>query len=123
MSRHPRNDTTPELALRRALHAGGMRFRVQLPVPGIPRRTIDLAFPRQKVAVFVDGCFWHGCQQHRSVPASNSNWWAEKLRMIRERDVQTAEWLRSCSWVVLRVWEHETIDDAVARIQDAVARR
>lgn len=78
MSRHPRRDTGPELVLRRALHAAGLRYRVGYPVPGLPRRTIDIAFTRAKVAVFVDGCFWHGCEQHRTVPTANGAWWAEK---------------------------------------------
>jgi DNA mismatch endonuclease (patch repair protein) len=71
MSKHPRRDTGPELELRRLLHTAGLRYRVQYPVPGWKRRTIDIAFTRRKVAVFINGCFWHGCTKHRGVPASN----------------------------------------------------
>src|SRR5215211_8860132 len=86
MARQARADTVPEIALRRLLHAAGLRFRVGLKVPGMPRRTIDVAFPRAKVAVFVDGCFWHSCPQHATKPAANDAWWAQKLAGNVERD-------------------------------------
>jgi DNA mismatch endonuclease (patch repair protein) len=106
MSRQPRRDTGPELALRRLLHAAGYRYRVNYPVPGTPRRSIDIAFTRAKVAVFVDGCFWHGCPDHGQVPAANSAWWTAKLDRNRERDVATAAHLSAIGWTVLRLWEH-----------------
>jgi len=123
MSKHPRRDTLPEVRLRQALHARGLRFRVQQPVPGIARRTIDIAFTRAKVAVFVDGCFWHGCAEHRRIPRSNSAWWAAKIHRNRERDEETDVALAAASWVVVRVWEHDTLDDAAARVQRVVAER
>lgn len=121
MSRYARRDTGPELALRRILHAAGYRYRVCLPVPGIPRRTIDIAFTRQKVAVFVDGCFWHGCPEHRTVPASNTKWWDEKLGRNKVRDAETSAYLRGLGWTVIRVWEHTDPDDALRSIAEAIA--
>lgn len=120
MSRHPRRDTGPELALRRLLHAGGYRYRVVYPVPGLPRRSIDIAFTRAKVAVFVDGCFWHGCPDHRQVPAANNTWWAEKLQKNRARDVATTSHLTQAGWIVLRFWEHTPTAEAVEAITTAL---
>jgi DNA mismatch endonuclease (patch repair protein) len=112
MSRFPRRDTTPELALRRELHRRGLRYRVMLPVPGARRRTIDIAFTRAKVAVFVDGCYWHGCFRHHKVPQSNREWWTEKIRRNRLRDKQTTEHLEQLGWRVLRFWEHDDVSSA-----------
>lgn len=119
MSRHPRKDTEPELALRRLLFARGLRYRVHVPVPELRRRTIDIAFTRAKVAVFVDGCFWHGCPQHGSLPRSNQEWWRLKLDSNRRRDEETAAHLASRGWDVLRFWCHEEI----SAVADAVAVR
>lgn len=116
MSRHPRRDTGPELAVRRILHRAGMRYRVQVPVPGMSRRTIDLVFPRWKVAVFVDGCFWHGCATHRSVPAANGTFWQQKIEGNMARDIQTSDHLRSLGWRVVRIWEHEAPGDAADQV-------
>lgn len=116
MSRHPRRDTGPELALRKALHAAGYRYRVQYPVTGRPRRTIDVAFTKQKVAVFVDGCFWHGCTIHRGVPTANNAWWQAKLAKNVARDADTTAHLRELGWTVVRVWEHESPGEALERI-------
>lgn len=123
MSRHPRRDTGPELALRRLLHATGYRYRVNYPVPGLPRRSIDIAFTRAKVAVFIDGCFWHGCPEHRQVPASNSDWWAAKLEKNRARDEATATHLEDLGWTVLRVWEHTEPRTALGRVSSTVSAR
>ncbi|WP_052358525.1 very short patch repair endonuclease [Terrabacter tumescens] len=112
MSRQRRRDTAPELALRKVLHARGRRFRVDCLVPGLPRRRVDVLFTRAKVAVFVDGCFWHMCPEHSSLPASNSEWWASKLRMNQERDVQTTSRLEQLGWTVVRVWEHVSAEEA-----------
>lgn len=120
MRAHPRRDTRPEVALRRLLHAAGCRYRVQYPVPGFPRRTIDIAFPRRKVAVFVDGCFWHGCRKHRTVPAANHDWWEQKLRMNSIRDSETDAHLRGLGWVVVRLWEHELPAEMCQHVRQAV---
>ncbi|MGD8214810.1 very short patch repair endonuclease [Aestuariimicrobium sp. Y1814] len=115
-------DTTPELLLRRALHAAGYRYRVNLKVPGAPRRTIDIAFPRQRLAVMVDGCFWHGCPEHGHIPKHNSEWWSNKLAHNLARDGDTTALLEAAGWTVLRVWEHEAPEDAFAHVASALAR-
>ncbi|RZU73630.1 T/G mismatch-specific endonuclease [Micromonospora kangleipakensis] len=120
MSRLPRRDTGPEVQLRRLLHAQGLRYRVQLPVPDWRRRTIDIAFTRVKVAVFVDGCFWHGCPEHGMVPRSNQAWWASKLEANRRRDAETTAHLQSRGWRVLRFWSHDDVSDMVVAVTRAV---
>ena len=120
MSKHPTRDTGPELAVRRMLHRAGMRYRVQVPVPGMPRRTIDLAFPRWKVAVFIDGCFWHGCIAHRPLPAANSEFWRRKIEGNVARDVETSEHLMRLGWRVVRLWEHQAPSDAAELVIHAV---
>lgn len=118
MSIHPRRDTGPEMAIRRILHGSGERFRVCVPVPGHPRRTIDIAFTRVHLAVFVDGCFWHGCPEHGQVPAANREWWTVKLDRNRERDSETTGALIAAGWSVLRFWEHDAAEDAARGIRD-----
>lgn len=120
MSAARRRDTAPELALRRELHARGLRYRVTYPVPGQRRRTIDVAFTRVKVAIFVDGCFWHGCPDHATTPRSNSAWWVGKLAANRARDEDTDLALNDMGWTVVRVWEHEPVSDAASRIETVV---
>jgi DNA mismatch endonuclease (patch repair protein) len=100
-------DTTPELTVRRLLHARGLRYRVNLPVPAARRRTIDIAFTRSRLAVFIDGCFWHGCPEHFQLPKSNTAFWDTKISRNRDRDHETGELLRSQGWTVVRFWEHE----------------
>lgn len=117
-SKLPRGATGPELALRRALHAQGRRYRVQLKVAGLPRRTIDIAFPKQRLAVFVDGCFWHRCPEHGTDPRTNSDWWRWKLDRTEARDLDTTQRLEALGWHVLRVWEHEDADAAAARVHE-----
>lgn len=107
MSRQRRRDTAPELLLRRALHATGYRYRVTYPVPGMARRTIDVAFTRQRKAVFVDGCFWHGCPVHGTSPTANADVWCAKIDRNRGRDGETTMHLQDLGWRVLRVWEHD----------------
>lgn len=121
MSTARRKDTAPELALRRELHALGLRYRVTYPVPGQRRRTIDVAFTKVRLAVFVDGCFWHGCPEHGTQPRTNSSWWQQKLAANTARDRDTDRLLREAGWTVLRFWEHEPAGDAAALVVTAVA--
>jgi DNA mismatch endonuclease (patch repair protein) len=100
-------DTSPELALRSLVHASGLRYRVAAkPLPGM-RRTADLVFRPVKVAVFVDGCFWHGCPDHYVLPKTNQDYWREKIGRNVQRDRDTDARLREAGWLVLRFWEHE----------------
>ena len=123
MSRQATRDTAPEMRLRRRLHALGLRYRVHLrPLPGV-RRTTDIVFTRAKVAVFVDGCFWHSCPEHRTAPAANEAWWAAKLARNVERDLDTDRRLTAAGWLVVRVWEHEDPAQAGARVAEAVRSR
>lgn len=122
MSTLARADTAPELDLRKELHRRGLRYRVQLHVPGNRRRRIDVAFTRAKVAVFVDGCYWHGCPEHGTNPTANNEWWQWKFARNKARDEDTNRHLRELGWTVIRVWEHEDPADAADRIEAAVRR-
>lgn len=123
MSQQARRETRPELSLRRELFRQGLRYRIQWPVPGSPRRKIDIAFPGLRVAVLVDGCFWHGCPAHATWPRANAAWWRAKIECNRRRDVETTQLLTTAGWVVVRVWEHEAPEVAAERVFDVVARR
>ncbi|CAM5659614.1 DNA mismatch repair protein Vsr OS=Streptomyces aurantiogriseus OX=66870 GN=GCM10010251_66420 PE=3 SV=1 [Streptomyces aurantiogriseus] len=120
MSRQASKNTGVELAVRRLLHAAGLRYRVEFPVPGMPRRRIDVAFPRAKVAVLIDGCFWHGCPQHATHPKANADWWRSKLDRNMARDRETTEHLVAQGWTVLRFWEHVPPDEVAAAVRAAV---
>lgn len=118
-----RRDTSGELELRSALHRIGLRFRVdQPPLKGNPRRA-DIVFPSARVAVFVDGCFWHSCPQHGTQPKENAAWWAEKLEQNRNRDADTTRLLTEAGWKVLRFWEHDGPAVAAETIRGVVASR
>lgn len=123
MSRQASKDTTAELLVRRLLHAAGLRYRLEYPVPGMARRRIDVAFTSVKVAVLIDGCFWHGCPEHATQPKSNAEWWRHKLDRNMARDTETTQHLEAAGWEVLRFWEHEPPDDVALRIAAAVERR
>ncbi len=119
MSRQRTRDTVPEMELRRALHRRGVRFRVDYPLPGMPRRRADIVLTKARVAVFVDGCFWHGCPEHATYPHVNAQWWREKLARNVARDRETDDALFALGWTVLRFWEHEDMHEAA----EAVATR
>ncbi len=109
-------DTRPELALRSEVHRLGLRYRVNTrPLPEV-RRTADLVFSRARVAVFLDGCFWHGCPDHHTVAATNAGFWAEKVTTTRRRDRDTDRRLAEAGWEALRVWEHEDPQLAARRV-------
>lgn len=121
LAKQRRKDTTPELALRRALFAAGLRYRIDFPpLPEMRRRRADVVFSRARVAVFVDGCFWHSCPLHGSLPRANRAWWAAKLEANRARDAETDEFLATHGWVVLRYWEHCDPIAAAAEIAEVV---
>lgn len=117
-----RTDTRPEVALRSALHARGLRFRKdhRLSVPGGRATRGDVVFPRARVVVFVDGCFWHGCPAHGRVPSTNPHYWPAKLARNRARDERVTAALEEDGWTVLRIWEHVPVDEAVERVASAV---
>ncbi|MEU0033205.1 very short patch repair endonuclease [Streptomyces sp. NPDC006333] len=123
MSRQASKDTNAELAVRRLLHAAGLRYRVEYPVPGMARRRIDVAFTRAKVGVLIDGCFWHGCPEHATRPKANAEWWRQKLDRNMARDRETTEHLTAQGWIVLRFWEHEAPEDVVVRVKAVVEQR
>ena len=111
-----RRDTAPEVSVRRRLFALGLRYRVHYPVPGAHRRAIDIAFPRARLAVFIDGCYWHGCNRHKTTPVANRELWEAKLAVNRARDLETNRLLRRAGWRVIRAWEHEAPDRVVQRV-------
>lgn len=115
MSRIRSRDTKPELTLRRALFRRGLRFRVRMRLKGKP----DIVFTRAKLAVFVDGCFWHGCPEHGTSPKSNSVYWIGKLARNRERDAEVATMLAAQGWHVIRYWDHDVHGD-LNRVADEI---
>ena len=104
-------DTAPELAVRRRLHAMGLRYRVSARPVQTLRRTADIVFTRARVAVFIDGCFWHGCPEHYQAPVRNGAFWLAKRMRNRERDAETDAALTAAGWTPLRFWEHEVRAD------------
>lgn len=122
MRANRRTDTKPELAVRSEIHALGLRFRKDYAVR-LRDRVVrpDIVFTRPKVAVFIDGCFWHRCPVHGNTPTANSEYWGPKLKRNVERDRCVDERLTEAGWQVLRAWEHEGADDVAERIAEAVA--
>jgi DNA mismatch endonuclease, patch repair protein len=119
----PQRDTAPELALRKELHRQGLRYRVDhSPLPGLRRRA-DVVFSRARIAVYVDGCFWHGCPVHATWPTANAAFWREKIEGNRRRDRDTDEKLRAAGWIPVRVWEHEQPLVAAHAIAELVRSR
>jgi DNA mismatch endonuclease, patch repair protein len=117
-----RVDTKPEIELRSALHRAGRRFRKDLLLRiGSSRVRPDIVFTARKVAVFVDGCFWHCCPEHGRQPTANVEYWAPKLQKNVERDRRVDFILRQDGWTVVRVWEHQSIGEATRMVTDALA--
>lgn len=120
MKRMPRSDTKPELALRRALHGRGLRFTVnRRDLPGTP----DIVFSRAKLAIFVDGCFWHACTEHGVLPKNNREWWRAKLEATRRRDGLKDEALLALGWQPMHLWEHEPVSEMASRVVQAYRRQ
>ena len=116
-------DTAPEKALRSALFRKGMRFRVdQKPIKELNRKA-DIVFRTTKVAVFVDGCFWHGCPIHGTQAKANAEFWKNKIRQNQDRDADTNKSLKKIGWKVIRVWEHENPEKAAKRISSIIVKR
>ena len=115
MKRMPRKDSKAELRLRRKLHKLGLRYRVHLKgLPGTP----DVAFTRAKIAVFVDGCFWHRCPEHGVIPKANRQWWTNKLETNVRRDTRKDSELRELGWLPVHVWEHQDCEVASRQLKD-----
>jgi DNA mismatch endonuclease (patch repair protein) len=117
MRANPSRDTGPEVRVRSLLHAMGYRYRkdLRIDLPDCRVRT-DIAFTRMKVAVFIDGCFWHSCPEHRSSPKANSGYWGPKLARNVERDRHVTRHLEDAGWTVIRIWEHVPAEQAAAHI-------
>lgn len=123
MSTRARRDTAPEIALRKELFRQGLRYYVhRRPLPEL-HRTADIVLPRAKLAIFVDGCFWHGCPDHgHRVHKTNAWYWSDKIRRNQERDLDTDRRLRAAGWEPVRVWEHEPVGTATERILHILGR-
>ncbi|GAA2236726.1 hypothetical protein GCM10010232_24310 [Streptomyces amakusaensis] len=123
MTANKGKDTKPELMLRAALHHRGLRYRVGIrPLPEL-RRTADVVFPKAKVAVFVDGCFWHGCPDHYRPAKKSGEKWSQKIKDNRDRDASTTLALKDQGWAVLRFWEHEDLELAAEKVRTVVEDR
>ncbi len=122
MSRTAQKDNASERALRSELHRRGFRFRLHRRLLSDNRRTADIVFVSSKIAIFVDGCFWHGCAEHGTWPKNNRDWWRAKIEKNIVRDRDTDDRLEKIGWIVLRVWEHEAVGRAADRIERVVRR-
>ena len=122
MTHNRGKNTRPELAIRSEVHRRGLRYRVNArPILKV-RRSADLVFAGARLAVFVDGCFWHRCPAHFQMPATNTEFWATKINANEQRDRETNALLVAAGWQVLRIWEHETVIDAAITIEEAIRR-
>mgnify|MGYP001189061536 CR=1 FL=1 len=120
MQRTHGRDNAFEKSVRSQLYARGVRYRIHYPVPGMKRITCDLAMPSLRIAVFLDGCFWHGCEAHPPSVKKNAEFWLEKIARNQARDIRVREHLESIGWTALRFWEHEAAETIVDRIVSAV---
>lgn len=123
MQANKRSNTAPEMLVRRLLHAAGLRYRTDCsPDRRNLRRRADIVFTGRRIAVFIDGCFWHGCEEHFVPPKANAQYWAEKIATNAARDLETNQKLRDSGWTVLRYWEHEdphaVAEEIIHRVRD-----
>lgn len=123
MAANKGRDTKPELLLRSALHRRGLRYRVGVRPLSDLRRTADVVFTKARVAVFVDGCYWHGCPEHLRPAKKGAAFWHDKIAGNQARDAETNEALREAGWLVIRVWEHEDPELAAQNVAEAVRSR
>lgn len=121
MAKVRQKSTSAEISLRRELYRRGLRYRIDYKVIDKPRRVADVAFPGLKIAVFVDGCFWHGCPLHATWPKQNAEFWRQKIEANRLRDADTSARLVADGWTVLRFWGHESPSDAASLVAQTVA--
>jgi len=121
MAKVRQKGTDAEVALRRELYRRGLRYRVDYEVLKKPRRTADVAFQGLKIAVFVDGCFWHGCPEHATWPKQNAEFWRQKIEANRLRDADANSRLLDVGWTVLRFWAHESPIKATESVVQTVA--
>ena len=121
MARVRQKGTDAELSLRKALYARGLHYRLHVPLLTKPRRVADIIFSSARVAIFVDGCFWHGCPEHATWPKQNAEFWREKIEANQRRDADTNDRLRSLGWTVLRFWSHEPPTEAARTVARAIA--
>ena len=119
-----RSDTKPEIRLRSALHKSGLRFRKDFGIR-VDKHLVrpDIVFTKLKIAVFVDGCFWHSCPAHGRIPGVRTEYWSPKLHRTAERDREQNRLLEAAGWQAIRIWEHVDVDDAVAVVLDAMNAR
>lgn len=120
MQRTAQRDNEFERAVRSLLHARGLRYRIHHKLPGLKRTTSDIAFPGLRIAIFLDGCFWHGCEIHPPSVKKNTGFWLQKIERNRARDIRATSHLVSLGWTVLRFWEHETTESIAETIFSAV---
>ncbi|MGO1306053.1 MAG: very short patch repair endonuclease [Microbacterium gubbeenense] len=124
MKANRRRDTSIEVAVRTRIFAAGARYRVDFaPDATNRRRRADIVFTRARIAIYIDGCFWHGCGAHFTLPKTNVEYWSAKIARNRERDVETTERLASAGWLVLRFWEHEDPDVIASTIMSRLRSR
>jgi len=120
MQRTARKDNPFERAVRSQLYARKLRYRIHYQIPGLKRTSCDFAFPGLKIAVFLDGCFWHGCELHPPSVKKNAEFWLEKIERNRARDARATVHLAELGWTVLRFWEHEDVATIVSTIVASV---
>jgi DNA mismatch endonuclease (patch repair protein) len=125
MKANRRKDTAPELAVRRVLHAAGLRFRVDYLIRLGDGRSVrpDVVFTRRRVCLFIDGCYWHGCEQHCRVPTANREYWRAKIDLNIARDARNTDSLRAAGWIVIRVWEHDAPAEIVPLVSATLRSR
>jgi DNA mismatch endonuclease (patch repair protein) len=114
-------DTGPEMAVRRLIHARGLRYRIHMRPLADARRTADIVFTRQRIAIFIDGCFWHACPEHFVMPHANTHYWAPKIARNQRRDHDIDEALTKAGWAVIRAWEHEPPEAVADLIERTIA--
>ena len=119
MLANKRRDTKPELRVRRLIHAAGLRYQVDAKVEQDIRSRADIVFRRRRIAVFIDGCFWHRCPEHATDPKANSDYWEPKLRRNRQRDAEITALLTDRGWLVLRFWEHQPAEQIAEVIESS----